>query len=157
MKANIGIDEHKIKKISEILSGILSNAYVLLVKTKNYHWNVIGPDFSELHKLFDEQYEQISGNVDEIAERIRSLGAVAPGTLAEFLKQTSLKEKPGERPSAGHMIGNLLADHETVIRELRQAVNDTAGLGDAGTSDFLTGLMEEHEKTAWMLRAYLEK
>ncbi len=156
MNAQIGIEEKGRRKIVEVLSRTLGSEAVLLAKTKNYHWNVAGANFSELHQLFDKQYEQISGAVDEVAERIRSLGSKTPATLAEFLKLSIVKEKQGDYPRDRKMIENLLIDHEGVIREMRSAVELTSKLGDAGTSDFLTGLMEEHEKTAWMLRSYLE-
>src|SRR5581483_6587321 len=106
-----------------------------------------GPDFSELHKLFDEQYETLTEFVDDTAERIRSLGSKAAATLGEFLKLATLKESPGRFPPAEGMIQDLLAGHEQVIRNLRKDIDASASLfHDVGTSDFLTGLMEEHEK-----------
>lgn len=155
MKVSIGIDDKNRKALSRLLRRLLANESVLLAKTRNYHWNVVSSDFGALHKLFDEQYEALSEAADEVAERIRSLGEFAPGTLAEFLEEATLKEQPGDYPKDARMIANLLADHEQVVRELRKDVDEASRLGDAGTGDFLTGLMEEHEKTAWMLRAHL--
>jgi len=133
---------------------LLADEFVLYTKARNYHWNVIGPQFHDLHKLFEEQYEALSDMVDEVAERIRTLGGVAPGTLEEFRKAARLREEPGAVPPALQMVRNLASDHEAIVRQLRQdipVVQDQHN--DVGTADFLTGLMEKHEKYAWMLRA----
>lgn len=157
MKTDIGISDKNRQGSVEILNRLLADEYVLYTKLRNYHWNVTGDNFSELHKLFEAQYEEVDGMIDEIAERSRSLGGRPLGTLKEFLQDTQLKEFPREYPGAKKMIANLLADQETVIQELRQGLNSCAEkYADAGTSDFLTGLMEQHEKMAWMLRAYWE-
>lgn len=121
----------------------------------NYHWNVKGPHFSELHKFFESQYEELDEIIDETAERARSLGGDSLGTLKEFLTETGLKEKPGDDPEAKKMIAHLLADHEAVIRRLRENLKASADTyQDMETSDYLTGLMEGHEKMAWMLRSF---
>jgi starvation-inducible DNA-binding protein len=154
---NIGISENNRKSVIQILSSLLADEYVLYTKTRNYHWNVVGPQFNDLHKFFQGQYEAIDGTIDEVAERIRTLGGKSPATLAEFVKTARLNEKPGEYPAASAMIAGLLEDHETVIRNLRVDVEKTINeCQDAGTGDFLTGLMEEHEKMAWMLRSFLQ-
>ena len=156
-QANIGITEQSRHKIVEILSSILSDEYVLYTKTRNYHWNVVGPHFNEYHETFEEQYDGLADDVDEVAERIRSLGFKAPSTLSEFQKNSQLKEHPGEYPDANTMVSNLLGDHETVIKTIREKVSVISGeFEDVGTEDFLVGLMEKHEKTAWMLRSILE-
>lgn len=158
MKTNIGISEQNQKAVSEILSKLLADEYVLYTKTRNYHWNVIGPHFNDLHKFFEGQYESLDASIDEIAERIRSLGSKVPSTLGEFVKTSRLAEHPEKYPDAQTMVQNLLADHEKVIQYLREDVGACdEKYHDAGTQDFLTGLMEEHEKTAWMLRSVLEK
>ncbi len=119
---------------------------------------MVGQHFNDHHKFFEGKYESIDDSIDEIAERIRSLGAKSPATLSEFVKNSRLSEHPGKHPDAQTMIENLLADHEKVIQYLREDVDACgAKYHDAGTQDFLTGLMEEHEKTAWMLRSVLEK
>ena len=115
MDAQIGIEKKNRAETAKILNRILADEYVFLVKAKNYHWNVVGPDFSELHKLFDEQYEKVSGFVDDVAERVRSLNETAAGTLAEFQTMATLKEKAGKPGSAMQMIENLLKDHEQII------------------------------------------
>lgn len=156
MKTNIGISDKNREAIVSILNVILSDEYLLYTKTRNFHWNITGPDFSEYHKFFESQYEALDGIIDETAERARSLGGRSLGTMTEFLKLTSLKEKPGVYPNAKKMIADLLNDHEVIIQKLRK---DLAACSekyqDMGTCDFLTGLMEQHEKMAWMLRAYL--
>ncbi|HZS33510.1 MAG TPA: DNA starvation/stationary phase protection protein [Methylomirabilota bacterium] len=156
-RVNIGLGERQRQGVTEVLGRLLADEYVLYTKTRNYHWNVTGPQFHDLHKFFEAQYEALDDIVDEVAERARSLGGPAVGTLAEFQKLARLKEHPGRYPNAREMVDNLLADHEAVIRTLRQDLEMVADRhGDAGTNDFLTGLMERHEKMAWMLRALLE-
>ena len=153
-KINMGIPEEGRKAVLGILNALLADEYLLYTKTRKYHWNVTGPEFHDLHKFFEAQYEELDGIVDEVAERARSLGGVPFGTLAEFLKAARLEERPGVNPNADGMIADLLTDHEAVIRTLRADLEASAEkYGDLGTSDFLTGLMEKHEKTAWMLRA----
>ncbi len=156
MTPDIGIPEDHRASVVAILNTLLSDEYVLYTKTRNYHWNVAGPQFNDLHKFFEAQYEELDDIVDEVAERARSLGGHAFGSLAEFTRHARLKEHPGEIADAAGMLANLRADHERVIRQLRtdlEACLETHR--DAGTSDFLTGLMERHEKMAWMLRAFL--
>lgn len=158
MTPHIGINDSDRKAVAQILAAVLADEHVLYVKTRNYHWNVVGPQFNDLHKFLEGQYDILEDSIDEVAERIRTLGSKSPGTLTEFVKLARLKEEPGKLPNARSMIGNLLADHETMIRQLRTDVEACGNkLGDAGTSDFLTGLMEQHEKMAWMLRAFLEE
>lgn len=157
MKPSIGLADKDREGVLKILNTVLADEYVLNTKTKNYHWNVVGPQFHDLHKFLDTQYEELADIVDDVAERARSLGGPALGTLAEFLKQTRLKEYPGQYPGARDMIANLLADHEALIRTLGVDLETCAErYHDIGTNDFLTGLMENHEKMAWMLRACLE-
>ena len=158
MKLNIGLSNEQREGVVKILNGILSDEYVLYTKTRNYHWNVTGPQFNDLHKFFEDQYTELNVVVDDVAERARSLGGWAFGTLAEFSQHARLEEQPGQYPSAGEMIANLLADHEANIRQLRADLGTCADkYHDMGTNDFLTGLMEKHEKMAWMLRAFLER
>ena len=156
-KVNIGISPKNRQGVVNILGKILADQYVLYTKTRNYHWNVTGPHFSEYHKLFAEQYAALDGDIDDVAERIRALGGKSPATLSEFSKMTRLREHPAKYPNARVMIANLLADHEAVILNLRKDVEACGSkYQDVGTEDFLTGLLEKHEKTAWMLRALLE-
>ncbi|HEV8458309.1 MAG TPA: DNA starvation/stationary phase protection protein [Methylomirabilota bacterium] len=157
MKSNLGIGDSNREHIVKILNDLLADEYVLYTKTRNYHWNVVGPQFNDLHKFFEAQYEELNVFVDDVAERARQLGGKAWGTLAEFTQHSRIKEHPGQYPVATAMLGNLLADHEAVIRTLRADLATVMDkYADAGTNDFLTGLMEKHEKMAWMLRAFLD-
>ena len=157
MKPNIGISKKDLKEVTELLSIVLSNEVVLYTKTRKFHWNVRGENFMELHKLFQEQYTQMEISIDEIAERISKLGSNAIGTLEEFGKLTTLKEHADKYPAAVEMMQELLEDHESIIVELRKFVEQCAEkYGDAGTADFLTGQMEQHETIAWKLRRSLQ-
>lgn len=156
MKTNIGLDEKDRSGSATLLNHLLSDEFLLYTKTRNYHWNVTGRDFYELHKFFEAQYEALDEIMDEVAERVRSLGHFAFGTMEQFGKFSRLKESTADTTSAGDMLQHLLNDHETIIRKLREDQQTAAErYHDAGTSDFLTGLMEQHEKMAWMLRSFL--
>ncbi len=155
MKANIGITAKNVAALTEMLTGVLSDAMILYTKTRKFHWNVSGNSFMELHKLFEDQYTKLETAIDEIAERINKLGSKTPGTMKEFLDKGTLKEAPGNYPEQLDMIKELLKDHESVIVQLRKNIDDSEDkYGDKGTADFLTGLMQEHETIAWTLRRY---
>ena len=157
MELQIGLTKDQRLSVIGLLKTLLADEYILYTKTRNFHWNVTGPLFHDLHKFFESQYEEIDGTIDEVAERIRALGGTAPGSLAEMLALTALKEASGGGATSQEMVGALLSDHEAVIVSLRAGLEAAQSkYGDAGTADFLTGLMEEHEKMAWMLRSMLE-
>lgn len=156
MKPNIGISEKNLKQSITLLELALANEMTLYIKTRKAHWNVAGESFMELHKLFEDQYKGLEEAIDEIAERIGKLGKKTIGTMAEFSKLSKLKEHPGKYSSAKDTLKELLKDHEEVIVCLRDDVETCSEKNnDAGTADFLTGLMEHHETTAWILRRYL--
>jgi starvation-inducible DNA-binding protein len=156
MQPNIGIKPENLSAVSHLLNGILADEFLLYTKTRNAHWNVEGPDFHDKHKFFESQYEQLDEIMDEVAERIRILGHYAPATLKDFLQLTRLTEQMREKNDSAGYIRELLADHETIIIAMRECIDRFANeYKDAGTSDFITGLMEEHEKMAWMLRSHL--
>ncbi len=156
MKPNIGITEKDLKSTSKLLGTILADEMTLYIKTRKAHWNVSGESFMELHKLFEDQYKKLEESIDEVAERIGKLGDKTIGTMEEYLVLTSIKEHPGIYVSSKEVIAELLADHETVIVKLRKDIDESAEKhNDAGTADFLTGLMEQHETIAWILRRYL--
>lgn len=157
MEINIGIANKNRSEVISLLNGVLADAHVLYIKTRNFHWNVTGPNFIALHKLFDDQYVQLQNAIDEIAERVRALDGIALGSMEEFLKEASLKEVPGDFLDASKMLAKLVKDHEAVIVKLRKGINLCEEYEDMGTSDFLTGLMQDHEKMAWMLRAHFIK
>lgn len=151
---NIGINEQDRKEIAEGLSRFLADTYTLYLKTHNFHWNVTGPMFETLHKMFEEQYQQLREAVDAIAERIRALGFPAPGTYAEFVKLASIKEEPGV-PDAETMIQRLLEGHETAVRTARSLLPAIGRAHDEPTLNLVSDRMQAHEKTAWMLRSML--
>jgi starvation-inducible DNA-binding protein len=154
---NIGLTDEQRHGVIELLNRDLSDFYLLLIKTKKYHWDVVGPQFRTLHALWEEQYEALTINIDETAERIRSLGGYPLGTAAGFLQNSSIKEHPQDLPSANEMVARLVSDHEQVIRNLREHIDQCSEqCHDEGTADFLTGLMEQHEEMAWMLRSFIE-
>ena len=157
MNINIGLSPEQRQGVVSLLNSHLSDTYLLTIKTKKYHWDVIGPQFRTLHSLWEEHYEALSANIDAIAERVRMLGGYPLGTAEGFLKNATLREHPGDLPSANEMVARLVADHEQVIRHLRDDVNQCGEkYGDEGSADFLTALMEQHEEMAWMLRSFLE-
>ena len=157
MKTAIGITLENLAHVAQSLNKILADEHVLYIQTRKAHWNVEGSDFHAAHKFFEEQYEQLETIIDDVAERIRALGHYAEATLAGFLKLTHLTEKSREKNDSNGFIKSLLEDHETIIIHLRENINLFANeYYDMGTSDFVTGLMETHEKMAWMLRAHLQ-
>jgi starvation-inducible DNA-binding protein len=156
-KPNIGLTDEQRQGVIDLLNQDLADTYLLLVKTKKSHWDVVGPQFMTLHKLWQAHYEALTINVDAIAERVRMLGGYPVGTMEGFLKICSLKEHSGNIPTATGMVSQLLEDHEKIVQNLRKHVEKCSNnFEDDGTADFLTGLMEQHEETAWMLRSFLE-
>lgn len=154
---NIGLSEEQRQSVSELLNRDLANTYLLLIKTKKYHWDVVGPQFRSLHELWEEQYQALSESIDSIAERIRALGFFPIGTAKELIKYGSIQEHPGDVPNATDMVARLQSDHEEIIRNLRKHIDQSSeDFHDEGTADFLTGLMEGHEEMAWMLRSFIE-
>lgn len=157
IKINIGLDNKAYEGSSEILNNRLADTFTFYAKLRKFHWNVTGLHFHSLHALFEMQYHVLETTMDDIAERVRSLGCMAIGTLDEFKQRTSIEERPGVIPNDIGMLREALEDHEAIIRQLREDIDTTADeLHDMGTSDFLTALMEGHEKMAWMIRAHLE-
>ncbi|BAZ51143.1 hypothetical protein NIES4103_37920 [Nostoc sp. NIES-4103] len=154
---NIGLTEEQRQGVIDLLNQDLADSYVVLVKTKKYHWDVVGPQFRSLHQLWEEHYEKLTVNIDALAERVRALGGYPVGTMEGFLKIATIKEHAGDVPSATGMVANLVEDHEQIVRNLREHIDRSSDeFHDEGTADFLTGLMEEHEEIAWMLRSFIE-
>jgi starvation-inducible DNA-binding protein len=137
------------------LSELLSDSYILYLKTQNFHWNVTGPMFTTLHGLFMTQYTELAVAIDEIAERIRALGAFAPGSFAEFSRRSAVKEATGH-PSAKEMIKALLADQEKIVTLSHKLFASAEAAKDQATADLATRRQNAHEKNAWMLRSHLE-
>ncbi len=156
MKPNIDISDKKLKEVATLLNTLVADEYILYTKTRNAHWNIQGKNFNELHKFFESQYGSLDIIIDDTAERVRALGHFALGSLKDFLKVARLSEQNDNFSDQVHIIQTLLEDHETIIRSLRKDITIIADeFKDIGTADFMTGLMEQHEKIAWMLRSYL--
>lgn len=155
---DIGLSTPNTQGVATILSRLLADEHVLYIRLRNYHWNLVGMSFGPLHALFQQQYEALADDIDEVAERMRMLGPTVPGTMTEFLQLATLAERPGELPDERGMVAQLVADHEAIIRHLRRDLRACdEQYDDMGTSDFLTALMERHEKMAWLLRAHIEQ
>jgi len=156
MMPDLGLSEEAMKSAAELLAKVLADEFVLRLKLRNYHWNVTGPQFRSLHELFEEQYEELADIVDETAERLRTYGRFAPGTMQEYSKLTRLEEQPGDHPSADEMVMNLVLDHEMMVRNLTAdsqiAVDENE---DVGLEDYFIGLLQQHQEMAWMLRSFL--
>jgi starvation-inducible DNA-binding protein len=156
-KLNIGLNDEQREGVIKLLNTDLSDFYLLLIKTKKYHWDVVGPQFRSLHELWEEQYQALTESIDKTAERIRALGGYPVGTAQGFLENSTIKEQPHTLPTASNMVMSLVNDREQIIRNLREHVDGCSEeFHDEGTADFLTGLMEAHEEMAWMLRSFIE-
>ena len=156
IKPNVGLNDAAVEKTVSVLQTLLADETVLYMQLRNYHWNVTGPNFIQFHQLFEEQYNALPEVIDTLAERVRSYGVRAIGTLAEVLEHTRLEEAPGELPSAREMVGNLVESHETMIRYLREDIDAMDDVDNDGDEDLLTGMLQDHQKQAWLLRAHLE-
>jgi starvation-inducible DNA-binding protein len=156
MHMDTGINTEDRAKIVASLSTVLADAYMLYLKTHNFHWNVTGPMFSSLHVMFEEQYTEQWNALDDIAERIRALGHFAPATYKRYAELSSISEEP-EVLSAKEMIRQLVEGNEILTRTLRAGVKVADEIDDFPTADLLTTRMEVHEKNAWMLRSFLEQ
>ena len=148
------VADKDVQRVADALSNVLADTFILYLKTHNFHWNVTGPMFGTLHQMFEKQYNELWLAVDAIAERIRSLGFIAPGSYGEFNKLTYLHEGPAAT-NAGEMIAELLRDHETTARSARSALAVARTAVDAPTEDLLTQRLAAHEKAAWILRSLL--
>lgn len=151
---DIGIGGQDRAKVANALAGVLADTYTLYLKTHNFHWNVTGPDFGQLHTLFETQYGELAAAVDEVAERIRALGVPAPGSYQQFAALTKVKEETGV-PKAAEMIRQLAADNELVSRRAEEVRAVAAEAGDEASVDLMIQRIQTHQKTAWMLRAHL--
>lgn len=155
MKLNIGINEAHRTEVASVLKVLLASEFLLSLKTKGAHWNVVGIDFADKHELFESQYKALSVIIDEVAERIRQLGFESPASMGEFLELAILKETKGALLKSTIFIEELLNDHEEIIRFLRANIAMAEENKDDGTVDFIIALIQQHEKTAWFLRSHL--
>lgn len=151
---NTGISTTNSKKVADALNQVLADEFVLYTKTLKFHWNIEGRDFHALHLFLDDQYHQLQTIIDAVAERVRKVGHFANGSMKEFLASATLKEHAATSVVSEAMIAELASDHDTLIRKTRTLIDDfDEKYDDKGSSDFITGIMKEHEKMAWMLRA----
>lgn len=141
--------------VVEALRQVVADSYALMGQTHLCHWNVEGPSFFALHSAFEEQYTELFTAVDEIAERIRALGAYAPGGLANLAALARMKELP-EKATADKMVQHLATLHSKFIADARTARDLAADSGDKETEDLMIGRIEIHQKTLWMLESYLK-
>lgn len=155
VKIDIGINEANRLAIAEGLKHLLADSYTLYLQTHNFHWNVTGKQFRELHTMFEEQYMELAVAVDDIAERIRALGVFAPATYKSFAKLSAIKEVE-EIPTADDMVEILMHGHEQVVKTARIALKHAQDGNDESSSSLISDRMRMHEKTAWMLRALQE-
>ncbi|WP_032113808.1 Dps family protein [Candidatus Paracaedibacter symbiosus] len=152
---DVGLDKKDRKVVSDGLIRILADTTILYLKTRNYHWNVVGPLFSQLHKLFEDIYGDLEAGADDIAERIRALGFYAPASFAEYVSVSAIKEETGS-PEALDMVRELTLDHELLIRRSVEIMDIADSVRDVGTSDLLVERIRLLSKHAWMLRSHLE-
>jgi starvation-inducible DNA-binding protein len=139
-------------KVADALARLLADTYTLYLKTHGYHWNVRGPHFRSLHLMFEDQYEELSVAVDEIAERIRTLGQHAPGSYREMARLSVVSDEE-DVPDAMEMVRRLGDSHEVVIRTARAAITAAETAQDPASLDLATRRIGVHEKALWMLRA----
>lgn len=159
MKTDIGVLAENRKKVSELLNVLLADETVLYIKTRNYHWNIEGPNFYGLHILLENHYTELGVMIDDIAERVRQLGHKATGTMTEYLKMTNLKESNTDNDKLDEqgMLKKLVLDHEEIIKELRDDIDKCEEYDEPASGDFVTALVEKHEKMVWMLRSSVSK
>ncbi|HEY0963340.1 MAG TPA: Dps family protein [Pseudomonadales bacterium] len=151
---DIGIDQTQRTQIADGLKVLLADSYTLYLQTHNFHWNITGPQFRDLHLMFEEQYIELADAVDLIAERIRTLGVAAPGTYKAFAELSNIKETDGV-PSATEMLTLLTKGHEQVVKTCREVLKPAQEADDESTASLVSDRMRLHEKTAWMLRSML--
>jgi starvation-inducible DNA-binding protein len=155
-KINVGLTEQQRTAIVTSLNRLLADEHVLYIKTRNYHWNVVGPRFHSLHEFFEEIYTELAEVIDEVAENVRQFGGFACGTMAEFQQLARIKEQPGRIPDQNGMLHDLLDDFESIIRSLREDIEQAdEELNAPDAADFLTSVLEQHNKRAWMIRSLL--
>ena len=154
------MSKNEFKKLSQkLLNEILANEAVLMVQTLNYHWNLVGPEFHDYHLLFGGQYTVLFADLDKLAERVRSLGGIALGSMKDMIKVATLKEDAGKTPSPRQMVINLLKQYEELTEQIRDGLVmlDDKKSNDFATVNLLETVLEQHEKTAWMLRSLTGK
>lgn len=145
------------RPVAAMLGKVLATTHALGIKTRNYHWNVEGPHFAALHALFDDQYNELTAAIEAVAERMRAVGAYAPGGLDAFARLSSIKDAPESPPSALTMVADLAAGHRAAAEDARQALEASQEAGDEVTLELMVQRVDAHDKAAWMLDAHLSK
>lgn len=157
MRADIGVPEKNLQELSNRINVLLADEHVLYVKTRNYHWNITGKSFIEYHEFLEKLYTELAEQIDEIAEEVRTMGHHSVGSMKEFLDLARLLEsKQHATGDPLKLLEELKNDHESIVKSTKQDIEKAEELGMATTADFLVDIARYHEKTAWMLRAYLE-
>ena len=149
-----GLTKTERTDVAQELTKVLADSFAVYLKTHGYHWNVRGPEFFSFHNLLEQQYRDIWAALDEIAERIRALGVLAPQSFSGFGNLTSIKDGYPEKEATA-MLKELLKDHETLIATARKAFDAADAAGDEASADLMTQRLAAHEKFAWMLRSTL--
>lgn len=143
------------KSLIEALRLVVADTYAIIGQTHLCHWNVRGSSFFSLHTAFEEQYNELFLAVDEIAERIRAKGALAPGGLSNLAKMANIKELP-EDSSADEMVNHLVVANEKLLEDLRNARDCASEEQDPQSEDLMIARIQVHEKTVWMLKSFLD-
>jgi len=156
-RTGVATSQPQSAETQQLLNGILADEFVVYVRILNYHWNVRGMQFHSLHEFFEKLYVHQAKTIDDIAEKVRSMGSFATATMQEYLGNSRLKENIGEPPDPRVMIATLAADHETIIKRIRETLRVVDTYDDPSTDNFLCDLLEKHEKTLWMLQAHLDR
>jgi starvation-inducible DNA-binding protein len=151
---NLELTDRAKKECAEALSKVLADTFLLYLKTHNFHWNIVGPQFLGVHKLLEEQYRNLWTSIDDIAERMRALGASAPGTTTKFRELSELREND-HLPAAQDMLRELVADNETATRTMRATLSTAQTVGDEATAGLLVDRLTYHEKQIWMMKSLL--
>lgn len=154
LSVDIGLTQDTCQEISDMLCRILANEYFLYQKTLSFHWNITGETFISLHELLEDHYEWLKETIDILAERIRALGFIAPGSYKKYSKEATLHEAI-ENLTAQQMLKELVASHTEVICQIRDTITHLADKKDYATEDILIQVLKEHEKNTWMLRSHL--
>ena len=154
MAPNLELTDQAKKECAKALAKVLSDSFLLYLKTHNFHWNVVGPQFLAIHQMLEEQYRDLWNSIDDIAERIRALDALAPGTTTKLREMSEIRES-NEVPAARDMLRELVADNETVARTMRAGLSTAQAAGDEATAGLLTDRLTYHEKQVWMMKSLL--
>ena len=152
----LGFDSEETKDVVENLNKLLANLHVHYQKLRNYHWNVEGPDFFDIHETFEEEYNEVKLEIDEIAERIRVFGKTPYSTLSKYLEVSEIKET-GTDLKADEMVKEILRDFEVLLSFMVDSIESAEKIGDISTDDLVTGFMKRREKKHWMLTAFSKK